>query len=86
METTRPEHKKELHERVQERTVQLKASLVTLQGDAQSAKSERARAVEAALAALDNHMSSGWDAIGEAESAALSRWLESSRFLFEVQS
>ena len=27
---------------------------------------------------------SGWEAIGEAESAALTRWLESSRFLFDT--
>jgi hypothetical protein len=85
MEAIKHEHKQQLHERVLERCSELKASLKSLQKDPQSAKSERARAVEESLAALDTHMTSGWEAIGEAESAALTRWLESSRFLFDSQ-
>jgi hypothetical protein len=79
----KPEHKKELHDKVLERREQLAASLASLQADPQNAKSERAGAVEAALAALQTHMSGGWESIDEQESAALTRWLESSRFLFD---
>ena len=58
-------------------------SLSRLRADSQSAKSERARAVEEALAALKTHLSGGWDKVDELESAALTRWLDSSRFLFD---
>ena len=77
------EHKKELHEKVSGRRDQLTATLVRLQADPQNAKSERAGAVEAALAALQTHMSGGWESIDEQESAGLTRWLDSSRFLFD---
>lgn len=83
METIKHEHKKQLHDRVGERCVQLNLSLVALQCDPQNAGSERARAVEEALAALQTHVSGGWDAIDEQESAALTRWLDTSRFLFD---
>ena len=83
MEPTSHEHKKELHERVTERRAQLNATLHGLQADAQNAKSERARAIEDALAALETHLSGGWDSIGETESAEVTRWIESSRFLFD---
>jgi hypothetical protein len=85
MTATRPEHKKELHEKIEHRTAELKASLAHLQSDPKKAKSDRARAVEEALAALETHMGGGWDKIDESESAALSRWLETSRFLFDEQ-
>jgi len=54
---------------------------VDVQVDDASAKSERARAIDAALAALQTHLSGSWDSIDDCESAALTRWLESSRFL-----
>ena len=85
LEMIKHEHKKQLHDRVLERCAQLQASLVGLQADPDSAKSERARAVEDALAALQTHLSGGWESIDESESAALSRWLESSRFLFDAE-
>lgn len=61
METIKHEHKKQLHERIDERRTQLKASLLGLQANQQSAKSERARAVEEALAALEIHLTGGWE-------------------------
>ena len=82
-EPARREHKKQLHDRVEERRSQLTATLLGLQSDPQSAKSERASAIESALAALQTHLSGGWDVVDEPESAALTRWLDSSRFLFE---
>jgi hypothetical protein len=78
------EHKKQLRDRVGERCLQLNLSLVALQCDPQNAGSDRARAVEEALAALETHLSGGWDSVDEQESAALVRWLESSRFLFDA--
>ena len=78
------EHKKQLHDRIGERCIELNLSLVALQCDPHSAGSERARAVEEALAALETHVSGGWDAVDEQEAAALTRWLESSRFLFDA--
>ena len=84
LEIIKHEHKKQLHDRVLERCTQLQASLVALQGDPANARSERARAVDSALAALQTHLSGGWDSIDESESAALTRWLESSRFLFDA--
>ena len=83
MKSIKHEHKKELHDRVNERSAQLKASLIQMQTDADGARSERALAVEQALAALDTKMSSDWNAIDEAASAALSGWLESSKHLFD---
>ena len=77
------EHKKQLHDRVVERSDELKAMLLGFQSDPQNAKSERALAIEGALAALQTHLSGGWDVIDESESAALTRWLDSSRFLFD---
>lgn len=85
METIKHEHKKQLHERIDERRTQLKASLLGLQANQQSAKSERARAVEEALAALEIHLTGGWETIDEPASAALTTWLESSRFLFDAK-
>ena len=76
------EHKKQLHDRVLERRTQLQASLVGLLADPRSAKSEHTRAVENSLAALQTHLCGGWESIDQSESAALTRWLESSRFLF----
>jgi len=83
MEPIHHEHKKELHERVTERCTQLKTTLQRLQTDAHDAKSERARAIEGALAAVETHLSGGWEAIGATETAELARWIESSRFLFD---
>jgi hypothetical protein len=80
---TQPEHKKQLHDRITERSELLQANLATLQADPDNAKSERARAVEDALAALQTHLSGGWDKVDEPESAALTRWLETSRFLID---
>ena len=84
METIKHEHKKQLHDRISERSAQLKLTLAGLQADTQNASSERARAIEEALAALQTHLGGGWDAIDEQESAALTRWLDSSRFLFDA--
>jgi hypothetical protein len=83
MEPIKHEHKKQLHDKIEERTTQLKTSLLALQGNPDSAKSGRARAVGDALAALQSHLSGGWDTVDESESAALVRWLESSQFLFD---
>ena len=82
-EPHKQEHKKELHEKVSARRDQLTATLAGLRTDPQNGKSERAGAVEAALAALQTHVSGGWESIDEQESAALTRWLDSSRFLFD---
>ncbi len=82
-EPVKREHKKQLHDRVEERRRQLTATLLGLQLDPQSAKSERASAIEGALAALQTHVSGGWDVVDESESAALVRWLDSSKFLFD---
>jgi len=84
LDTIKHEHKKQLRDRVGERCMQLNLSLVALKCDPESAGSERARAVEEALAALETHISGGWDQVDEQESAALTRWLESSRFLFDA--
>jgi len=84
LETDKHEHKKQLHDRITERRAQLSLSLGALQSNPLSATSERARAVEEALAALETHLGGGWESIDEQESAALTRWLESSRFLFDA--
>lgn len=77
------EHKQQLHQRISERTTRLEETLVLLRADAQTAGSERARAIEAALAALQTHVSGGWSQVDEQESAALTRWLDTSQFLFD---
>jgi hypothetical protein len=77
------EHKKQLRDRVVERSDELKAMLLGFQSDPHNAKSERALAIEGALAALQTHVGGGWEVIDESESAALTRWLDSSRFLFD---
>lgn len=75
------DHKKQLHELVTERSTLLKATLASLQ--AEQAGSDRARAIEGAIAALQTHVSGGWDKVGEQESAAIVRWLDQSKFLFD---
>jgi hypothetical protein len=77
------EHKKQLHEQILVRCSELEATLNALRGDEHLAQSGRARAVEDALSALETHLSGGWDVIGDVEAAALSRWLESTRFLHQ---
>lgn len=84
METIEHEHKKQLHDRISERSAQLKLTLERLQADPKNASSERARAIEEALAALQTHLGGGWDSVDEQESAALTKWLDSSRFLFDA--
>jgi hypothetical protein len=74
------EHKKQLHDRILERCTELYVTLGGLEAEPATATCERARAVEEALAALKTHLSGGWDVIDESEAAALTRWLESSRF------
>jgi hypothetical protein len=83
METTKHERKKELHDRVQERCIKLKMTLLGLQADPAGTRSERRRAIEKALAAWETHLSGGWDAIDETELVALTHWLDSSRSLFD---
>jgi uncharacterized membrane protein YccC len=83
LEIIKHEHKKQLHDRILERCAQLSATLVGLRTDAYNAASKRARAIEEALAALKTHLSGGWDSVDERESAELTRWLDSSRFLFD---
>ena len=84
MENTRHEHKKQLHDRISERSAQLNQTLAGLQAAPKNASSERARAIEEALAALQTHVGGGWDSIDEQESAALTKWLDSSRFLVDA--
>lgn len=84
LEMIKHEHKKQLHDRVLERRGQLQATLTAFHGDERSANSERARAIENALAALGTHLTGEWELIDSTESAALTRWLESSRFLFDA--
>ena len=83
IDPTKHEHKKQLHDRVVERADELKAMLAGFKSDPEKAKSERAVAIERALAALETHLGGGWDVIDESEAAALTRWLESSRFLVD---
>lgn len=84
MNTIKHEHKQQLHERIVERCRQMNLTLVTLRLDAKRAKSVRARAIEEALAALETHLIGGWASVDEPEAAALVRWLDSSRYLFDV--
>ena len=81
------EHKQQLHQRILERRSQLEANLRRLQANEETAASERLRAVDGALAELKTHSSgSDWSAVGESEAAALSRWLDQTRFLIEGDS
>ncbi len=75
------DHKKQLHDLVDERSALLTSTLASLQ--AEQAGSDRARAIEGAIAALQTHVSGGWDKVGEQESAAIVRWLDQSKFLFD---
>ena len=59
METIKHEHKKQLHDRISERSAQLNLTLARLQADPGSASRERARAIEEALAALQTHVGGG---------------------------
>jgi hypothetical protein len=77
------EHKKPLHDRIIERKSKLEQSLVRLKSDPKTAASEHTRAVEDALGALETHVAGGWENIGNPEAAALARWLEWTRFLYD---
>ena len=83
MKSVEHEHKKQLHERISERRAQLGLTLSRLRTDPHDGGSIRARSIEEALAAVETHFSGGWDAIGELESVSLTRWLDTSRFLFD---
>lgn len=75
------EHKKQLHEQIFLRSGELEGTLSTMQSDERLAVSDRARAIESAQAALETHLSGGWDVVGEVEAAELTRWLETTRSL-----
>jgi hypothetical protein len=83
LELIKHEHKKQLHARILERCTLLYVTLSGLEANPDTATSERAGAVEEALAALQSHLTGGWDSIDESEAVALARWLRTSRFLVD---
>ena len=64
--------REQLHRRVEERVGELEAALAQLDGQANE---ERARAIRTALESAQDHMSGGWEHVGEMEAAKLSHWL-----------
>jgi hypothetical protein len=83
MTPLKTEHKKQLHEQILLRCSELEGTLSTMHNDERLAVSDRARAIEGALAALETHLSGGWEVIGEVEAAELTRWLDTTNVLYE---
>jgi hypothetical protein len=83
VEPIEDEQKEQLRVRVLERCARLQASLIALRADPCWATSDRARAVEQSLAALQRHPRGRWQSLDERESLALARWLGLSRFLVD---
>jgi hypothetical protein len=69
-----------------ERRRQMRLTLVSLRSVARTATCVRARAIDESLATLRTHLSAGWDANNRAEAAALTYWLDRSRYLYDVPS
>ncbi len=84
MSAIKTEHKKQLHEQIDERSKHLHATLVALQSKDSSRTSGRVTDIESALAALSMHVANGWDTIGDPQAAALVRWLDASKYLFDA--
>lgn len=79
----RPEPKRQLRERVEARREHLQAMLAQLR-ESDVAPQARVDAVGGALQALDVQLAGGWECVGELESVALARWLESTDLLDEA--
>jgi hypothetical protein len=82
MEPIRYADKRQLHGQIMKRRTLLQATLVGLQADPQERDSEPARAVANALAELRTLVSGGWEAHDDAQSTALTRWLDSTQFFY----
>lgn len=84
MSAAKTEHKKQLHDQIDERAKHLHATLAALQSKDSSRTSGRVTEIESALAALSMHVANGWDTIGDPQAAALVRWLDASKYLFDA--
>jgi hypothetical protein len=75
-----------LHDDIVERRRQMRLTLASLRSAARTATCVRARAIDESLAKLQTHLSAGWDGNNSAQAAALTYWLDRSRYLYDVPS
>jgi conjugal transfer/entry exclusion protein len=75
-----------IHDDIVERSRQMRMTLASLRSVARTATCMRARAIDESLATLQTHLGAGWDANDSAQAAALTHWLDRSRFLYDVPS
>jgi hypothetical protein len=79
-------HQNTLHDDIIERRRQMRLTLASLRSVARTATCVRARAIDESLETLQTHLSAGWDAKNSARAAALTYWLDRSRYLYDVAS
>jgi hypothetical protein len=80
-EPLKPEHKKQLHERVEARRQELECALSGLKSSDGTAPQEKVLAIETALQGLDAHLTGGWDRVSEVDAAQLAQWLEGTQYM-----
>ena len=64
----------------------MRLTLASLRSAARTATCVRARAISESLATLQAHLGGGWDERNSAQTAALTYWLDRSRYLYDVPS
>ena len=77
-------HDNTLYDDIVERRQQMSLTLAALRTFPRTATCVRARAIDDSLATLKTHLSGGSAAIVGAEAAALTYWLDRSRYLYDV--
>lgn len=80
----RPEHKKQLRERIEARRQELADALSQLEALEGTAPKEMVLAIQTSLQALEVHVGGGWDHVGEVEAQQLAQWLDSTQHLGAV--
>jgi hypothetical protein len=86
MNTIAHAHDDTLYDDIAERRQQMSLTLAALRTLPRTATCVRARAIDDSLATLETHLSGGSAAVGSAEAAALTYWLNRSRYLYDVPS
>ena len=77
-------HARTLHDQIVVRRREMRRTLASLRSVARTATCVRAGAIDESLQTLDVHLTADWNRNDRAESAALTHWLDRSRYLYDV--
>jgi len=84
MSITEHAHGHTLHERIVVRRREMQRTLASLRSVVRTATCVRARAIDESLKTLDVHLGGDWNGRDRDKSAALTHWLDRSRYLYDV--